>query len=845
VLTPDSKRSPLPAAPGAKALAGAAPPRGGWAHGLRSITGVAVCGFVLVLAVLAAVLVQARQHAQMQHLAQNKAEAQALAVSQVEADFWRLREQWRQALDETQPLDAGALQQKAARWASGVQALYKQLTPSGPVALDDNSATLEQAVALVARHQPLLANPAPARSLLAAELPALDAMATNLQRMAQGASQAAVNQREQRADALQQHSRLGVALTIGLSLLALALGSWAWRQLQRQREQRQQLAETTQHLHQARREAVAASEAKSAFLANMSHEIRTPFHGLMGMLSLLRETGLNRQQTDHLRTATESADHLLAVLNDILDVSQLESGRLSLAPAPADLRGLLREVEALMRPQATAKGLALHIDVAPGLPERVLADSTRVKQILFNLLSNAIKFSDRGAVTLDVMLRGDLAALSAGSNSAPTAALEFAVSDTGIGIDDTTQASLFNRFSQGDSSRSRRHAGAGLGLEISRNLARLMRGDITLSSRVGEGSCFTFRMPLTVVPSPAAVAPVGGDGAPPPRALQVLVAEDHPVNRKYMGSLLHSMGHVAHFAVDGHEAVAAARQRRFDLVLMDVHMPLLDGVAATRAIRALPDAARSTVPIVALTADAFDDTRNRCIVAGMNDFLSKPVSPDKLGSALRRLFGSLCTQPAPGSAQEMAQSAVKSATQVATQTARQTTRQTAASAAAQTGAHAQSFDRRASDLATNLGPSAAGVLDPGAIEMVLQTLSREQYAEMVQVYLEQAPETVQRLHSAVRDAQALELRVNAHAAKGAALNLGLTALAATAEALQQGAAHLPAHEIARLVQRYEGLVPTTQQALINAGLLPGAGFVPASNAKSASTSAAAAPHING
>jgi two-component system, sensor histidine kinase len=254
--------------------------------------------------------------------------------------------------------------------------------------------------------------------------------------------------------------------------------------------------------------------------------------------------------------------------------------------------------------------------------------------------------------------------------------------------------------------------------------------------------------------------------------LHVLVAEDHPVNRQYMATLLETLGHVAQFANNGQEAVAAATQRSFDVVLMDVHMPLMDGVAATRAIRALPDAARSTVPIVALTADAFDDTRDRCIVAGMNDFLTKPVSPDKLTASLRRLFGHPSPLAPCGSASGVP--------------------------------------------ATRDTPSTT-VLDEGAITMVLQTLTRAQYQAMVQTYLDQAPQTVQRLRSAVRDAQPLELRVNAHAAKGAALNLGLAGLAATAEALQLGAAHLPAHEIVRLVQRYEELVPTTRDALVGMG----------------------------
>ncbi|MDE2564830.1 MAG: response regulator, partial [Burkholderiales bacterium] len=259
------------------------------------------------------------------------------------------------------------------------------------------------------------------------------------------------------------------------------------------------------------------------------------------------------------------------------------------------------------------------------------------------------------------------------------------------------------------------------------------------------------------------------------RSLRVLVAEDHAVNRQYLAALLDNLGHQAHFTVNGQEAVQAAQQGRFDVVLMDLHMPVLDGIAATRAIRALADPAHSTVPIVALTADAFEETRERCLVAGMNDFLTKPVSPAKLATSLRRLFGGAVEpEPPPGAS-------------------------------------------------ASLPPPGRGgaqpLVDDSAIAMALQVMPPERLRPMLQAFLDQGPETVQRLRTAVRDGQPLDLRVNAHAVKGAALNLGLAALAATAEALQDGAAHLPAHEIARLVQRYEEQLGQTRRALQARGLL--------------------------
>ncbi len=741
----------------------------------RRWTWLGLVGVGLALLLLAAAMVQTRQFALLRQTVQSSDDFVVLSIYQAETEYLRLREQWRIAAREDVVPDLDALQLRYDIWISRIELLDAERPRRVIRASDEFQRTIEQIEGFIAAADRAL-GPQPETAVtpvfLQALLPALEALGPPLHAMSLGAAHRVAEQAEQRTQAVRAQNQISLALTLSLSVLTLAFALIALNQVRQLRERRLVLEELAHNLREARREAEAASEAKSAFLANMSHEIRTPFHGLMGMLSLLRETGLGPKQIDYLRTATESADHLLAILNDILDMSQLESGRMALAPVAADLRTLLRDVEALMRPQANAKSLALHIDADPAVPERVVLDPTRVKQILFNLVSNAIKFSDRGAVVLDVRVRRD-----ASGPGRPE--LEFVVTDTGIGMDEATLARLFNRFVQGDNSRSRRHGGTGLGLEISRNLARLMGGDITVRSRLGEGSSFTFRLPLEVPAEPAADAAAAAAAlAGRSRALQVLVAEDHPVNRQYMAALLENLGHDAHFTTNGEEAVRAARERSFDVVLMDLHMPVLDGVGATRAIRALPDRVRSTVPIVALTADAFEQTRERCLVAGMNDFLTKPVSPEKLATSLRRLFGSPGAAPARAS-------------------------QPAAPATVQQG-------------------GASALIDEAAIAMALQAMPRERLASMVEAFLGQGPQTVQRLRTAVRDAQPLELRVNAHAAKGAALNLGMAALAATAEALQQGAAHLPAHEIARLVQRYEELLPATREALVAMGVLEAA-----------------------
>ena len=256
-------------------------------------------------------------------------------------------------------------------------------------------------------------------------------------------------------------------------------------------------------------------------------------------------------------------------------------------------------------------------------------------------------------------------------------------------------------------------------------------------------------------------------------SLRVLVAEDHPVNRQYMAALLEGMGHQPFFAGNGLEAVQAIREQRFDIVLMDLHMPLLDGVGATLSIRALPDGAAATVPIIALTADAFAQTRERCLMAGMNDFLAKPVSPERLSAMFRRLFGG-----------------------------------------------AGSADAAATGLADAPAPEPAPlVLDRATLDAALRAMSRERLAHLLRSFFDQGPEMVERLRVALRDGQALDLRVNAHAARGAALNFGLSALAQTAQALHEGATHVPAHEIARLIQRFEQLLAASREACEAAGLL--------------------------
>jgi two-component system, sensor histidine kinase len=408
--------------------------------------------------------------------------------------------------------------------------------------------------------------------------------------------------------------------------------------VRRQRQHNLELTKFTRRLHQASRRADSANQAKSIFLANMSHELRTPFQGLLGMLNLLSDTTLSRQQEEYAHTALTSARHLLGILNDILDISTIESGTMKLRLAPVHLGHLLTEVEALMQVSARDKQLALTVLHDPALPVWMEADATRLSQILFNLLSNAIKFSDEGQVLCQLSL---LPASKAGNGPA----MQISVKDTGMGMDASVQEGLFTRFHQADNSTLRRHGGTGLGLEITRNLVRMMDGHISVASSIGVGTEFTVVLPLHAARAPAAAT--GGLIAPERQSsLRILVADDHPINSKYLCILLKKMGHLASCCDNGVQAVDCVRTQAPDVVLMDLHMPVMDGISATRAVRQLGGNAAKT-KIIMVSADILNDTRQSALDAGVDGFIAKPVLEDGLRKALALLDAGGAFQPVP------------------------------------------------------------------------------------------------------------------------------------------------------------------------------------------------------
>lgn len=386
------------------------------------------------------------------------------------------------------------------------------------------------------------------------------------------------------------------------------------------------IRQRTEQLEETMQKALAASRAKSEFLANISHELRTPMNGVIGMIEILLEENPAPRQREYLETAHGCANTLLSLLNDILDLSKIEAGRMLLEKIPVDIAAVAGDCVRSLSGQAKAKGIDLKLELAPDLPSRVVGDPLRLRQVLYNLLSNAVKFTERGSVQLKVYLR---------KASVPgQATIAYEVIDTGVGIPADKLAAIFEEFTQVDGSISRKYGGTGLGLAITQRLVALHGGRLTVQSELGVGSCFRVELPgVECAPHHQAGSPVHDTGAAAPSLggipkLRVLLAEDNLVNQKVVTAVLRKRGYLVDVAANGREALTRLEGRPYDLVLMDVQMPELDGIEAARAIRS-NDRWRN-LPIVAMTAHAMTGDRERCLEAGMNDYLSKPVAPAHL-----------------------------------------------------------------------------------------------------------------------------------------------------------------------------------------------------------------------
>ncbi len=390
-----------------------------------------------------------------------------------------------------------------------------------------------------------------------------------------------------------------------------------------------ELEQTQAELRKARATAEAATAAQGLYFATMTHEIRTPLSAVVGMTTLLRDTPLTPEQADCTETIRSSSEMLLAVVNDLLDFSKIESGRVELEDVPFEVRPVVSEAVRVVAQAAKEKGLPVEIDVAPGVPAQVAGDATRLRQILVNLLSNAVKFTDRGRVTVRVRPAGD---------AAGRPRLHFSVTDTGIGLTAEQLRRLFQVFGQADRSTTRRYGGSGLGLAISKRLAELHGGEMWVESTAGMGSTFHFTLALRAVsvateaPTSAAVFDATFATRHPCR---LLVAEDNAINQKVMRSMLRRLGYEPVIVSDGNEAITALQTGSYDVLLTDVEMPGLNGPAATARIRAdFPSSAQPV--IIALTAHAGANKREELLAGGMDEYLAKPVQPEKLTGLLAR-----------------------------------------------------------------------------------------------------------------------------------------------------------------------------------------------------------------
>lgn len=543
-----------------------------------------------------------------------------------------------------------------------------------------------------------------------------------------------------------------LTLIVLMSLATVIVVRFLFQEARDNDASRRSLEALSRELEVTARRAESASRAKSDFLAVVSHEIRTPLNGVIGMSALLMERQRDARSRHYALTIHESAEILLSLINDVLDFSKIEAGRLELEVEAFDLERCIDSVVQLLAPRLEGLPVKLEWHIAPDVPGKLSGDSGRLRQVLLNLLSNALKFTTAGEVVLSVA-------------PGATGQLRFTVSDTGCGIPQAHQMTLFEPFRQGDASTARRYGGTGLGLAICKRLVNAMGGTIGFVSRQDQGSRFWFEVPLPCAEASdvreTLRAPFPALGETPFRG-RVLVAEDNAVNRRVALALLERFGLEIDVAENGRLAVSRALTGDYDLIFMDMQMPELDGIEATREIRAA-GGHLAEVPIVAMTAGVLDGARERAMVAGMNDYLTKPVLPGQLERLLGRFLAADSETPWPS-------------TPVA-------------------------------------GGAAEALVDPHLLDELESALGGRMVDELVQLYRQQAPERLAELDAAVSGDDSAALAEQAHLLQGESSGLGLNRVAALAAALERDASRLDAAGRRGRVTAIETALDDTLEAL--------------------------------